>query len=62
MDKNSSNNLDTIAICKRIEVDPGNGDLYIVFKIINERFKQEVREDWSRDIELYILGKGLVKK
>jgi hypothetical protein len=62
MDNNSSNNLDTIAICKRIEVDPGNGDLYIVFKIINERFKQEVRECWTDDIELYILGKGLVKK
>jgi hypothetical protein len=62
MDNNSSNNLDTIAICKRIEVDSGNGDLYIVFKIVNERFKQEVRDNWTDDIELFILGKGLIKK
>jgi hypothetical protein len=52
----------TVARGIRMEVDPNTGDLYLVFKIIDEDFKQRVREDWSRDVELKILGRVLVEK
>jgi hypothetical protein len=50
----------TVARAIRMELDPLTGDLYLVFKIIDNGFKQRVREDWSKDIKLKILGKDLV--
>lgn len=51
----------TVARATRMEIDPNTGDLYLVFKIIDESFKQSVRENWDDDVELTILGKELVK-
>lgn len=50
---------DTVARATRMEIDPNTGDLYLVFKVIDEGFKQRVREDWNQDVELEILGKDL---
>lgn len=55
------NTLDTIARAIRIDIDPLTGDVYLVFKIIDESFKKNVRENWEKDIELKILGRDLVK-
>lgn len=44
-----------------MEIDPNTGDLYLVFKVIDEGFKQRVREDWNQDVELRILGKDLIE-
>jgi hypothetical protein len=52
---------DTVARGIRMEIDPNTGDLYLVFKVIDENFKQRVREDWCRDVELKILGRDLVE-
>jgi len=52
---------DTVARAVRMEVDPITGELYLVFKIVDEAFKQRIREDWSKDIELKILGRDLVE-
>lgn len=53
---------DTVARATRMELDPITGDLYLVFKVVDERFKQNIRENWDSDIELKILGRDLVKK
>lgn len=53
---------ETIAKAVRIELDKKNDDIYIVFKIIDERFKKKVREDWLSDYELMIVDKNLVER
>jgi hypothetical protein len=50
---------DTVARAIRMEVDPITGDLYLVFKVIDESFKQRVRDNWMDDVELVLLGKTL---
>jgi hypothetical protein len=52
---------DTVARAIRMEVDPNTGDLYLVFKVIDENFKQRIRESWDADVELKVLGKDLVE-
>jgi hypothetical protein len=51
--------FDTVARAIRMEVDPITGDLYLVFKVIDESFKQRVRDNWMDDVELVLLGKTL---
>lgn len=55
------NTHSTVARAVRIEVDPLTGDLYLVFKIIDESFKQRIRENWEADVELKVLGKDLIE-
>jgi hypothetical protein len=54
--------FDTVARATRMEIDPNTGDLYLVFKVIDEGFKQRVRENWSRDVQLTIMGRDLVER
>lgn len=51
--------FDTVARAIRMEVDTITGDLYLVFKVIDESFKQRVRDNWMDDVELVLLGKEL---
>jgi len=51
--------MDTVARAVRMEVDPITGDLYLVFRVIDESFKQRVRDSWMDDVELVLLGKEL---
>ena len=53
---------DTVARAIRMEIDPNTGDLYLVFKVIDEDFKQRVRENWSRDVQLEVMGRDLVER
>lgn len=46
----------------RIEVDESTGETFIVFKIIDEKFKQNIRENWLHDIELKVINKSLFKE
>lgn len=52
----------TVAEAIRVELDDSNDDLYLVFKIVDEQFKQKIRADWNKDIELVILGTKLKEK
>jgi hypothetical protein len=54
-------NTDTVARAIRMEIDPITGDLYLVFKVIDESFKQRIRENWEADVQLKVLGKELVE-
>lgn len=53
---------ETVAKAIRLEVDEGKDDVYIIFKIVDERFKQKVRDDWKEDIEVKLVNKELVKE
>lgn len=55
------NKKDTVARAVRMEIDLNTDDLYLVFKVIDESFKQRVRENWNLDVPLKILGKELSK-
>lgn len=55
-------NHDTIARAVRMEIDSLTGDVYLVFKVVDESFKKRVREDWDGDVELEVLGKDLIKR
>ena len=54
-------NLETVAIAVRMEYDKDKDDVYIVFKITNERFKQKVRDEWEDRIELKLVNTCLVE-
>ncbi len=42
-----------------MEHDPVTDRLYLVFEVIDEGFKKQIKNDWRQDVELEIIGKGL---
>jgi hypothetical protein len=50
------------AIATRVEIDPDNNQVYLVFKIIDESLKKRVREDWTKDMKFRILGRELIEE
>lgn len=44
-----------IAEAKRIEYDDQTGQLFMVFEITNEKVKQKIRIDWTKDIEFKLV-------
>lgn len=53
---------DTVAVAVRVEHSLDRDDVFLVFKIVNERFKKRIKNDWTEDIELRIIEKRLVLK
>ena len=56
------NKYEVVAKAIRLEVDESKDDVYIIFKITDERFKQKVRADWEDDVEVRVVNKELVLK
>jgi hypothetical protein len=54
--------FETVARAVRIEIDPTTNDMYLVFRIIDERFKRKVRENWNNDIPVEVQGLSLVER
>lgn len=52
----------TIAKVIRIERDPDTDNIYLVFKIVDEGFKQRVKQDWMQDIDVKLIGKDLIEE
>lgn len=46
----------------RIEYTEHDGKLYIVFEIISEKYKQDILNNWTKDIEFIIKDKKLIKE
>lgn len=46
----------------RIEVDEATGKLFLVFEITNEKYKQDIKKNWYKDIEYKMIDKLLVKE
>lgn len=46
----------------RIEYEEKTGKLFIVFEIRDEKFKQDIKKNWTEDIEYRLIDKMLVKE
>ena len=58
MDKKSLNH--TIAVAVRVEQNFESNELFLVFEVVDEEFKKQIKENWMADIELKIIGRKLV--
>lgn len=43
----------------RVEYDKEHDSIFLVFRIIDEKFKQKVKSDWLQDIDLKMINKKL---
>jgi hypothetical protein len=50
-----------IAEAVRIEYEEDTGKLYIVFEVKDEKSKQDIRKNWTKDIDYKLVDKFLVK-
>lgn len=55
-----SNNKDILAEAVRIEYEEHTGKLFIVFEVKDEKFKRDVKSNWTKDIQYRLIDKGLV--
>lgn len=51
----------TIAKAIRVEHDVDTDIMCLVFEITDEQFREEVRKDWTQDMELKLIGRHLAK-
>lgn len=50
-----------VAEACRIEVEEKTGRLFIVFEVKDEQYKQDIKKNWTQDIEYRLIDKCLVK-
>lgn len=50
-----------IAEASRIEYEEKTGRLFIVFEIKNEKIKQDIKKNWTQDINYKLIDKFLIK-
>ena len=50
-----------VAEAVRIEYEEKTGKLYIVFEVKDEKYKQDIKNNWTKDIEYKLVDKFLVK-
>jgi hypothetical protein len=53
---------ETVAEAVRIEYEESTGKLFIVFEVKNEKFKQDIKKNWTQDIEYKLIDRLLVKE
>lgn len=51
---------ETVAEAVRVEVEEKTGRVFIVFEVTNEKFKQDIKRNWTKDIEYRLVDKQLV--
>ncbi len=49
-----------VAEAVRIEYEDKSGKLYIVFEVTDEKYKQDLKKNWTKDIEFRLVDKMLV--
>lgn len=50
-----------VAEAVRVEYEEQTGRLYIVFEVKDEKYKQDIKKNWTKDIEYRLVDKFLVK-
>jgi len=55
-------NEEVVAEAVRIEFEEKTGKLYIVFEVIDEKYKQDIKKNWTQDIKYKLIDKCLVKE
>jgi hypothetical protein len=53
---------DVVAEAVRLEYEDQTGKLYIVFEVKNEKFKNDIRKNWTKDIEYRLIDRSLVEE
>jgi hypothetical protein len=53
---------ETVAEAVRIEYEEQTGRVFIVFEVINEKLKNDIKLNWTQDIEYRLIDKMLVKE
>jgi hypothetical protein len=51
---------EVIGEASRIEFDEKTGKLYLTFEITNLKYKQDIKANWTKDIEFKIINKQLI--
>ena len=51
-----------VAEAVRIEFEEHSGKLFIVFEVKDEKYKQDIKKNWTSDIEFRLVDKLLVKE
>jgi hypothetical protein len=51
-----------VAEAVRIEYEEHTGKMYIVFEVKDEKYKQDIRKNWTKDIEYKLIDRNLVKE
>lgn len=49
-----------LAEAVRIEYEEKSGNLYIVFKVLDDKFKHDIKTEWTKDIEYKLINRSLV--
>lgn len=49
-----------VAKAIRVEVSQKRDQVYLVFEIIDQDFKNEIKKDWLQDLDLKLIDKDLV--
>ena len=55
-------NEEVVGEATRIEYEEKTGKLFLVFEITNEKYKQDIKKNWTQDIEYRLVDKNLVKE
>ena len=51
-----------VAEAVRIEFEEHSGKLFIVFEVKDEKYKQDIKKNWTSDIEFRLVDKLLMKE
>lgn len=51
-----------VAEAVRIEFEEKTGKLFIVFEVKDEKYKQDIKKNWTKDIEYRLVDKSLVRE
>lgn len=49
-----------VAEASRIEIEEKTGRVFIVFEVKSEKLKQDIKKNWTKDIEYKLVDKNLV--
>ena len=52
---------EVVAEACRIEYEEKTGRFYIVFEVTDEKYKQFLKKNWTKDIEFRLVDKTLVE-
>ena len=50
-----------VAEAVRLEYEEKTGKLYIVFEVKDEKYKQDIKKNWTKDIEYRLVDRSLVE-
>jgi hypothetical protein len=55
-------NQNVVAEAVRIEYEEKTGKLYIVFEVKDEKYKQDIKKNWTKDIEYRLVDRSLIEE